>query len=64
MLPLHQEGENLIQDFLEKAKSLPAATMSEEEVKAALRRMKQELVAKNNTYIMEILSHCVPAKTP
>ncbi|XP_033466389.1 DNA mismatch repair protein Msh2 [Epinephelus lanceolatus] len=58
-----QVGEKLIQDFLEKAKSLPAATMSEEEVKAALRRMKEELVAKNNMYITDILSHCVPVKT-
>ncbi|XP_018530855.1 DNA mismatch repair protein Msh2 [Lates calcarifer] len=58
-----QVGENLIQDFLEKAKSLPVATMSEEEVKAELRRMKQELVAKNNTYITEILAHCAPVKT-
>ncbi|XP_076615909.1 DNA mismatch repair protein Msh2 [Chaetodon auriga] len=58
-----QEGEHLIQDFLEKAKSLPAATMSDEEVKAELRRMKQELVGKNNRYIREILARCVPAKT-
>ncbi|XP_029383227.1 DNA mismatch repair protein Msh2 [Echeneis naucrates] len=57
-----QAGENLIHDFLEKAKSLPAATMSEEEVKAELRRMKQELVAKNNTYVSEILTRCVPVK--
>ncbi|KAI3365117.1 hypothetical protein L3Q82_010238 [Scortum barcoo] len=58
-----QEGEKLIQNFLEKAKSLSAATMSEDEVKAALRKMKQELVGKNNTYITEILARCVPAKT-
>lgn len=58
-----QEGENLIQDFLEKVKSLPAAAMSDEEVKAQLRRMKQALVAKNNTYITEILARCVPVKT-
>ncbi|XP_035518182.1 DNA mismatch repair protein Msh2 [Morone saxatilis] len=58
-----QVGENLIQDFLEKAKSLSVDTMSEEEVKKELRRMKQELVAKNNTYITEILARCVPAKT-
>uniref|UniRef100_A0A3B4UTX0 DNA mismatch repair protein n=1 Tax=Seriola dumerili TaxID=41447 RepID=A0A3B4UTX0_SERDU len=58
-----QVGENLIQDFLEKAKSLPAATMSEEEVKAELRRMKQELATKNNTYVTEILARCVPVKT-
>lgn len=58
-----QVGENLIQNFLDKAKSLPVATMSEEEVKAELRRMKQELVANNNAYISEILARCVPAKT-
>ncbi|XP_038554230.1 DNA mismatch repair protein Msh2 [Micropterus salmoides] len=58
-----QVGENLIKDFLEKAKSLSVATMSEEEVKAELRRMKQELIVKNNTYITEILARCVPAKT-
>lgn len=56
-------GENLIQDFLDKAKALPVATMSEEEVKAELKRMKQELVANNNTYISEILARCGPAKT-
>ncbi|KAG8009210.1 DNA mismatch repair protein Msh2 [Nibea albiflora] len=58
-----QVGENLIQDFLEKVKSLPAATMSEEEVKSELRKMKQELVGKNNAYIAEILARCAPAKT-
>ncbi|XP_056285189.1 DNA mismatch repair protein Msh2 isoform X1 [Pseudoliparis swirei] len=58
-----QEGENLIQDFLEKAKSLAAATLSDEEVKAALKKMKQELVAKDNAYITDILSRCTPAKT-
>ncbi|KAM7381423.1 hypothetical protein PAMA_012315 [Pampus argenteus] len=58
-----QVGENLIQDFLEKVKSLPAATMTEDEVKAELRRMKEELMAKKNTFITEILSRCVPVKT-
>ncbi|KAM4524863.1 DNA mismatch repair protein Msh2 [Odontesthes bonariensis] len=58
-----QAGENLIQDFLKKVKSLAVATMTEEEVKVALRKMKQELVAKNNTYISEILARCVSVKT-
>uniref|UniRef100_A0A673BEH9 DNA mismatch repair protein n=1 Tax=Sphaeramia orbicularis TaxID=375764 RepID=A0A673BEH9_9TELE len=57
-----QEGEILIQDFVEKAKSLPAATMTDEEVKAELGRMKKELVAKGNAYITEILARCVPVK--
>uniref|UniRef100_A0A8C3AA20 DNA mismatch repair protein n=1 Tax=Cyclopterus lumpus TaxID=8103 RepID=A0A8C3AA20_CYCLU len=60
-----QAGEHLIQDFLEEAKSLAAAaTLSEEEVKAALKKMKQELVAKNNTYITDILSRCGPKVYP
>uniref|UniRef100_A0A1A8R4C9 DNA mismatch repair protein n=2 Tax=Nothobranchius rachovii TaxID=451742 RepID=A0A1A8R4C9_9TELE len=57
-----QVGENLIQEFLQKVKSLPVATMTEEEVKVELKRLKQELVAKNNTYISELLSHCVSGK--
>ncbi|KAM3859661.1 DNA mismatch repair protein Msh2 [Diretmus argenteus] len=58
-----QVGERLIQDFLDKAKSLPAATMTDEEVKAELRRMKEELVAKNNIYVTAILARCAPAQT-
>lgn len=44
-------------------KSLPVGTMAEEEVKVELKRLKQELVSKNNTYISDILARCVPAKT-
>ncbi|XP_047464338.1 DNA mismatch repair protein Msh2 [Mugil cephalus] len=58
-----QDGEKLIQDFLQKVKSLPVATMTEEEVKVELRRMKQELTAKNNAYIHEILARCASVKT-
>ncbi|XP_023185811.1 DNA mismatch repair protein Msh2-like [Xiphophorus maculatus] len=58
-----QVGEKVIQDFLEKVKALPVVTMTEEEVKAELRRIKQDLVAKNNTYISEILARCAPVKT-
>ncbi|XP_071380059.1 DNA mismatch repair protein Msh2 isoform X2 [Centroberyx affinis] len=58
-----QMGESLIQDFLEKVKSLPAATMTEEELKAELRGMKEELVTKNNSYITEILARCAPVQT-
>ncbi|XP_017292783.1 DNA mismatch repair protein Msh2 [Kryptolebias marmoratus] len=57
-----QEGEDLIQDFLQKVKCLPVATMTEEEVKEELRRMKQELVSKN-AYISGLLARCVSVKT-
>ena len=56
-------AESLIEDFLKEVKSLPVASLTEEEVKVQLRRMKQELVAKNNTYISEILARCAPVKT-
>lgn len=66
-IPLHyhlgfQVGESLILDFLDKAKSLPVGNMTDDEVKTELRRIKQELAAKNNTYITEILSRCVSVK--
>ncbi|XP_075889597.1 DNA mismatch repair protein Msh2 [Nelusetta ayraudi] len=58
-----QQGENLILGFLDKVRALPAATMSDEELKAQLRTMKQELVAQNNAYVGELLVRCVPAGT-
>lgn len=58
-----QVGEKLIQDFLDKARSLPVSTMSEDEVRVELRRMKQELVAEGNAYIGDILARCGPLPT-
>lgn len=58
-----QVGEKLIQDFLAKARSLPVSTMSDEQLKAELRTMKQALVAKGNAYIGDILARCGPAQT-
>ncbi|XP_019749319.1 DNA mismatch repair protein Msh2 isoform X1 [Hippocampus comes] len=55
-----QVGEDLIRDFLEEAKCLPAAAMTEEEVRAALRRMKMVLLGKNNAYVSELLAHSLP----
>lgn len=57
-----QVGEGLIQDFLEKVRSLPVANMADAAVKSELKRMKQELEAKNNSYISEILKRCVSVK--
>ncbi|KAM6951409.1 DNA mismatch repair protein Msh2 [Aplochiton taeniatus] len=55
-----QVGESLIQGFLQKVKALPAATMTDEDVKEELKRMKEELVAKNNGYVDEIMARCAP----
>ncbi|XP_053725590.1 DNA mismatch repair protein Msh2 [Synchiropus splendidus] len=53
-----QVGEELILDFLAKVKSLPAASMTDEEVKATLRSMRDDLAAKKNVYVGEILARC------
>nr|XP_057917558.1 DNA mismatch repair protein Msh2 [Doryrhamphus excisus] len=58
-----QVGESLIRDFLHKVKSLPAASMTEEEVKGELRKMKEALLAVNNTYVTELLARSLPVKT-
>ncbi|KAM9773396.1 DNA mismatch repair protein Msh2 isoform 1-T1 [Syngnathus typhle] len=55
-----QVGEDLVRDFLEEAKSLPADAMTEEEVRAALSRMKEALLAKNNSYVAELLARSLP----
>ncbi|XP_077594780.1 DNA mismatch repair protein Msh2 [Stigmatopora nigra] len=55
-----QVGESLIQDFLDEVKSLPASTMTEEEVKMALKRMKEALREKNNAYVDELLNRSLP----
>ncbi|XP_077357956.1 DNA mismatch repair protein Msh2 [Festucalex cinctus] len=58
-----QVGESLIQNFVEEAKSLPVASMTEEEVRAALRRMKEALLGKNNAYVSEMLARSLPVAT-
>lgn len=63
LVPALQVGESLIQAFLGKVKSLPVTTMTDEEVKAELKRMKEELVSQRNGYITQILSRCAPSKT-
>lgn len=56
-------GEKLIQDFLDQARALPVSTMSDDEVRAELRRMKRELVAEGNAYISDIVARFGPAGT-
>lgn len=55
MFILVQEGEGLIRDFLQTLKSLPLANMSESQALAEVRQLKEELVAKNNSFILRIL---------
>ena len=52
---LLQEGEGLIREFLQTLKSLPLSSMSESQAMAEVKRLKEELIAKNNSFILKIL---------
>ena len=51
-----QEGEEIIQDFFNKVKAIPISTMTEAEILAEVEKLKSEVEAKNNPYVMDILA--------
>ena len=55
-LSVLQEGDKLIQEFLEKVAALPVDSLTESEVSAKVSDLKNIIFAKNNSYINEMLT--------
>ena len=56
MFPIFQDGEEIIKDFLGQVAKLPVETMTEEQTAYEVSRLKEQVLARNNPYIQELVA--------
>lgn len=53
---IKQEGEEIIKDFLSQVAKLPIETMTDDQTTQEVSKLKEEILARNNPYIQELLA--------
>ncbi|KAM7432634.1 MutS-like protein [Porites harrisoni] len=53
---IKQEGEEFIKDFLSQVAKLPIETMTDDQTTQEVSKLKEEVLARNNPYIQELLA--------
>ncbi|KAM7428847.1 MutS-like protein [Porites harrisoni] len=53
---IKQEGEEIIKDFLSQVAKLPIETMTDDQTTQEVSKLKEEVLARNNPYIQELLA--------
>lgn len=56
LFPIFQDGEDIIKDFLGQVANLPVETMTEEQTACEVSKLKEQVLARNNPYIQELLA--------
>ena len=55
-VPIFQDGEEIIKDFLGQVAKLPVETMTEEQTAYEVSKLKEQVLARNNPYIQELVA--------
>lgn len=56
LFPFFQDGEEIIKDFLGQVAKLPVETMTEEQTAYEVSKLKEQVLARNNPYIQELVA--------
>lgn len=56
VVPIFQDGEEIIKDFLSQVAKLPVENMTEEQTACKVSELKEKVLARKNPYVQELLA--------